>query len=432
MAEKDKLINEYRKRNAGYELVPRVGGWEKLEKELPPVRGSRVVFYRWVAAVAVVLLLVSVILPLYKDKQGEHAGRVEPEVVPARTESNTIIAEPPVIVQAESRPASLYIVEADQPELSQPSSLPSVLLPSRLEPLGSPVVHDLKPLSPTLKPKVAFPPSYPSWQVVSAKRKKHAVKDWSLAVYGGNVMNDYSSSSGGLGMLNAVSSSVNLSGGVVNINNAPGTGSVEDFKNDLLSNASNFRTKSEYDAFEEVALRNYNVPTQTKIRHRLPVSAGLSVQKRLSGRWTIETGLVYTFLSSDLFAGEDSHYKQVQHLHYLGIPLKMNYLFWRGGRFSLYASTGGMAEMCMDGSLSSSYYVDNVETHQSKTDLDVKRIQLSVSGTLGAQMEIVRPVSLYIEPGVSYYFDDKSEVETIRKEHPFNASFRVGIRFSFN
>ena len=431
MAEKDKLINEYRKRNAGYELVPRVDGWERLGKELPPVRSSRVTFFRWVAAVAVVVLLVSIILPLSKDEQGEYAGKSKPEVIPAWTGSNAIVVEPLAIVQAGSLPASLHRVKTDQPKLFQPSFLPFAPLQSRLEPLGPRVVHDLRPICPALKPKVAFPPSYPSRQVIPVKQKKQTVKDWSLAVYGGNAVNDYSSSSGGLGMLNAVSSSVNLSGGVSNINNAPGTGSVEDFKNDLLSNASNFGTKSEYKAFEEVALRNYNVPTQTKIRHRLPVSAGLSVQKRLSGRWTVESGLVYTFLSSDLFAGEASHYKQVQHLHYLGIPLKMNYVLWKGGRFSLYASAGGMAEMCVDGSLSSSYYVDNVETHQSKTDLDVKRVQLSVSSTLGAQMEIIRPISLYVEPGVSYYFDDKSGVETIRKEHPFNFLMRLGVRVSF-
>jgi hypothetical protein len=29
-----------------------------------------------------------------------------------------------------------------------------------------------------------------------------------------------------------------------------------------------------------------------------------------------------------------------------------------------------------------------------------------------------------------YYFDDGSKVETIRKEHPLNVNFQIGLRFS--
>lgn len=45
-------------------------------------------------------------------------------------------------------------------------------------------------------------------------------------------------------------------------------------------------------------------------------------------------------------------------------------------------------------------------------------MQLSVMGAVGAQYNISNRVGIYVEPGVSYFFDDGSPIETIRKENP--------------
>ena len=47
------------------------------------------------------------------------------------------------------------------------------------------------------------------------------------------------------------------------------------------------------------------------------------------------------------------------------------------------------------------------------------------------QYDIAKPISIYAEPGIAYYFDDKSVVETIRKEQPLCASVQFGVRFAF-
>ena len=46
----------------------------------------------------------------------------------------------------------------------------------------------------------------------------------------------------------------------------------------------------------------------------------------------------------------------------------------------------------------------------------VKPVQLSVMGAVGAPYNISNRVGLYVEPGVSYFFDDGSSIQTIRKE----------------
>ena len=51
-------------------------------------------------------------------------------------------------------------------------------------------------------------------------------------------------------------------------------------------------------------------------------------------------------------------------------------------------------------------------------------------GAAGVQVNITPQIGLYAEPGIAYYFDDGSDVETIRKEHPLNFNLQVGLRFS--
>ena len=61
----------------------------------------------------------------------------------------------------------------------------------------------------------------------------------------------------------------------------------------------------------------------------------------------------------------------------------------------------------------------------------VDPLQFSVAGALGAQLNISRKVGVYVEPGVSYYFDDGSDVQTIRKENPFNFTLQGGLRLTY-
>ena len=56
--------------------------------------------------------------------------------------------------------------------------------------------------------------------------------------------------------------------------------------------------------------------------------------------------------------------------------------------------------------------------------------QWSLSAAAGAQFKITEKLGIYAEPGVVYYFDDGSNVNTIRKEHPFNFNIQLGVRFT--
>ena len=77
-------------------------------------------------------------------------------------------------------------------------------------------------------------------------------------------------------------------------------------------------------------------------------------------------------------------------------------------------------------------YVNGMSTHEAEHhSLDIDALQWSVSASAGVQVNFTKQLGLYAEPGIVYYFDDNSGVETIRKEHPFNFNLQVGLRFSF-
>lgn len=153
------------------------------------------------------------------------------------------------------------------------------------------------------------------------------------------------------------------------------------------------------------------------IEHHQPLSFGLSVRKSLKKGFSLETGLTYTLLSSDAKLVDGDHSVE-QKLHYLGIPLRANWNFLDKKLFTLYVSGGGMIEKCVYGKLGT----------EKET---VKPFQFSVSGAVGAQFNATKKIGIYVEPGVAYFFDDGSDMQTIRKENPFNFNIQAGIRLTY-
>ncbi|KAA6307339.1 hypothetical protein EZS27_040992, partial [termite gut metagenome] len=127
------------------------------------------------------------------------------------------------------------------------------------------------------------------------------------------------------------------------------------------------------------------------ITHRQPVSFGLSVRKELARGFSIESGVIYTQLVSDIKKLENIA-SLTQRLHYVGIPLQINRNMLNIKQFALYLSAGGMVEKCVSGK--SGNEVQNV-----------KPLQFSLSGNVGAQYNVSKSVSAYLEPGVAYFFD---------------------------
>ena len=157
--------------------------------------------------------------------------------------------------------------------------------------------------------------------------------------------------------------------------------------------------------------------------HSHPVSVGLSVVCAITDRWALTTGVVYTQASSDFVrsVGRDDIVES-QRLHYVGIPLGVKYKVWGNRSVQVYGATGGQADINVAATLTSGDISE-------KTDKD--RVQFSVSAAAGVQYNIIPQVGVYAEPGVKYYFDNKSSVETVFKDKKCNFNLQLGLRFNF-
>lgn len=181
-----------------------------------------------------------------------------------------------------------------------------------------------------------------------------------------------------------------------------------------------------------VMLANGSRDVSTRKRHKLPVRAGLTVRYRITPRLGVESGVTYSYLTSELMAGSSDHrYETHQSLHYIGVPLNVSYTVWGNSRWEVYASAGGVVEKCVSGKAVTDYVIDGEVKDTEHSDARVKPLQWSLNAAAGVQFNIVRRLGVYAEPGVAYYFNNGSKVETIYKDKPFNFNLRAGLRYSF-
>ena len=165
--------------------------------------------------------------------------------------------------------------------------------------------------------------------------------------------------------------------------------------------------------FSPMQRRDYD---ESSFRHHLPLSFGLTVRKEFPYGLSLESGVVYTLLRSDVrlrYSSEDVSQK----LHFIGIPLRLNWQFVERGRFSAYIGAGGLAEKCVSAKFGS----ENV---------DEDALQWSLLGVIGAQYRLGHAVGLYFEPEASYYLTD-TELCTSRSEAPLSLTLRLGVRVLF-
>ena len=164
----------------------------------------------------------------------------------------------------------------------------------------------------------------------------------------------------------------------------------------------------------------YEQDTKAVTHHDMPISIGLTAAYSLTSRMALSSGLVYTLATSSFQHGA-SMPKEEQTLHYVGIPLNLSYTIWGNNWLRTYVMAGAQADMNVKATLKADGHTDNI---------DNDRAQFSVTGGAGVQFNVAQQLGVYIEPGVRYYFDNGSAVQTIFKEHPTNFSLQVGLRWN--
>lgn len=153
--------------------------------------------------------------------------------------------------------------------------------------------------------------------------------------------------------------------------------------------------------------------------HETPVSVGVSARYFLSGRFAVNTGLVYTRYTSTrnrylLWTGEKIS-NDKQNVHYLGVPVRLDLMIVNRTHFNLYLGGGINIDKCIYASV-------------GKERLREKEVILSSVFTAGFQVNVVPSFGLYFEPYVSRILV-KGTLPTGREELMISA--QGGLRFNF-
>lgn len=165
------------------------------------------------------------------------------------------------------------------------------------------------------------------------------------------------------------------------------------------------------------AKRKDEIPV-TNGKHYVPWTAGINARYDISKHWAIETGLTYTGLKTELLTWKEKEWI-TQRLHYVGIPLKVDYKILRWNNLTCYANAGGMVEKCVYATI-------------DEESFTVPELQYSANVSAGVEYNIDKHLSVYLEPGVSYFFDNEDNVKSIRKASPLTVNITGGLRVNIN
>lgn len=174
-----------------------------------------------------------------------------------------------------------------------------------------------------------------------------------------------------------------------------------------------------------------------EMEHDQPVSFGVTVSKSIIDGLYLETGLVYSYLySKSKNTSTSLQNRQTQTLHYLGVPLNLNYNLFSLKNLNVYASLGGMIEKDVYGKFreegESQLIDDEMKSEFLRNEtISQRNPQLSVNAGLGLSYPLYRDLKLYGKIGGAYYFDAKNDYKTIYSDSKIVMDLSIGIRYEF-
>lgn len=205
----------------------------------------------------------------------------------------------------------------------------------------------------------------------------------------------------------------NITGGVFNINNTSSPSTYMSSMSDPIGETTDDMRDNSF------PLVGYSDDKISDADHDMPIRAGVSVRYNIDDRWSIESGVLYSYLRSTLKSSSGDSF--TQKLSYIGIPLTASYSIWRNSHVNTYITAGAMAEIMVNGKISS----------DEDGSISSRRLQWSISGSAGIEYNFNNTLGIYAEPGIRYYPDNHDGIINIYKDKPWNFNLSIGFRVNF-
>lgn len=388
--------------------------WEKIEARLPkelvvekPKARTIPLWVRWTAAAALVGVLIGTTALLWPSHEEtmtapmasatKEAGKTTKEAEKTPMESEKTNESEP-IVPAFVRMTSPVLAETVKAEPAhQPQSDTTSLYMKEVEH----EMAEVEPKHPSVEPAPTEnqPKMEPSQQTQIreldqkiAEYKEHRSRRTTVSLYASNGFGDLSNRNG-------VLMSAEM---------------LANFDYDSRMGVSATRSGDP----SPVYLANY----EERQQYHQPISFGLTANIPISSAFSLSSGVVYTRLRSDFtnIANILVYQKQMT-LHYIGIPLNVQYHVWQWHGLNVYATAGTQVDFNVKARL---------EADGEEQTMEKDRMQWSVGGALGVQYNIIPQLGLYAEPGIKYYFDNGSHIRNYFKYRPTNFNLQIGLRLN--
>lgn len=151
--------------------------------------------------------------------------------------------------------------------------------------------------------------------------------------------------------------------------------------------------------------------------HRMPVIVGITTRIRVTEKLGITTGLeysLYTSLYTDSLLSGD----RTQHVHYLGVPVRLDWVFVSNKWLDIYAGAGMKGDFCLGATV-------------AEIELGRDGSAFRLLGASGIQFNATSYLGIYVEPVISWTLPSKRRVlSTYSNEHPWMFSVAAGVRFN--
>lgn len=182
--------------------------------------------------------------------------------------------------------------------------------------------------------------------------------------------------------------------------------------------------------YDDILLANELEAVATDVKYKAPITASISAQHQLTERLSFVYGLSYTKLKSQLQSGSaNSYVKRELTLHYIGIPIQLNFNIMKYKSFTSYLTIGSHIKKAVTGSYQDSYTLHNQTTIGISERVTDKPLHIAARTSIGFQYLLTPKLSILAEPGIEYYFINKSSLETIYQKDPLKFNLNLGVRF---
>ena len=150
-------------------------------------------------------------------------------------------------------------------------------------------------------------------------------------------------------------------------------------------------------------------------KHHRPITIGLQVGIPVDNKWSLATGLAYTYLHSEI---TDNETTTDQRLHFVGVPAQINYQLYSNRYCNIYLGTGGRVDFGVSGKTDD----DNHLSHLP--------VIFSLKASTGVQVKLFKSLNIYAEPSLQYNIPGSTRYKTYYTEHKTMFDLQFGIRFT--